>query len=297
MEIFVELYDGRSVKVFNTSIEKKKTLILTTVNDFQDEAEVKFFTEDKLLKKITFKDLPPARARVLDLPITLEYSNDNVLYISYKNKNEIMVENNIDLEKGFDWDWIKYALPILLACILVFLIGFLWIKFDVGNKLVSAIKYEELKIQKEEVKKEPPIEEVVEEKEIELSKYDKKSLITVINENTPIYFIKDKAVLRESEIKKIERILKYLKNYSEVKMLVEGHTESIGKPENEKYLSIKRAEYIKKLIENRFGKNRFDIITKGYGAVNLELINAPQDKKYLNRRTRIIVQSVVEKYK
>jgi len=294
MEIFVELFDGRTVKIFNTSIEKKKTIILTTVNDFQDEAEVKFFSDSKYLKKIVFKDLPPARARVLDLPITLEYSDDNILYISYKNKNEIIVENNIDLEKRFDWEWLKYAVPIILGLLLIFLIVFLWIKFDVGDKLVSDMKYERPVIKKEKTI-EPPKKEPVKEKEVELPEYDKRSLIKVINENTPIYFVKDKAVLLDAEIKKIESILKYLKNYSQVKMTVEGHTESIGKPKNEKYLSIKRAEYVKKLIENRFGESRFDIVAKGYGAVNLELTNAPQDKKYLNRRTRIVIQSAVGK--
>ena len=117
----------------------------------------------------------------------------------------------------------------------------------------------------------------------------------MFNEKSPLYFVKDKAILKEKETDKLNYIIDYLQNYSKVEILIRGHTESIGRPQNELKLSKKRAEYIKKTFMKKYSEEVFIFKTRGFGATKFAVRNAAKKERYLNRRVEFKVISAKAK--
>jgi len=333
MNISVKIYNGSMIKVFDTKKDKKKEVILTPVKDNQKEAEVEFFAEDKRIDTLLFKNLPPAKARVLNLPVKIELIEEGHISIKYKGldnkiekhtlkfkkheeeyKKEMAKQAKIKKEEKvhepiFDLSkllksktFYKVSGLLVLLIILIFLI----ILFTKNYDKVLAFKdnifakktneLEETKIpeeKKEEISEDDINKQIAELKKSDISetpvikKYTKERLLTVINENSPIYFIVDQAEFLEGEDTKASKIYNYLKNFNKLELIINGHTESIGKEQNEMNLSVKRAEYVKEILnENLAGKN-FIYKTVGYGSTVPAIPNAPDNLKYKNRRVEI----------
>jgi|GEM_PF-835997 len=111
-------------------------------------------------------------------------------------------------------------------------------------------------------------------------------LMQAIKNNTPIYFIANKTTLLEGENAKISNIISELKKHDKVKLLIEGHTAKIGKPENELKLSINRAKLIKNMINKEVS---VEIETKGYGSKKEAVANPDKNEMKLNRRVEISI--------
>jgi peptidoglycan-associated lipoprotein len=107
--------------------------------------------------------------------------------------------------------------------------------------------------------------------------------------NTRIFFDLNSAIIKPSELKKLELIAEILKLYPEVKIEIQGHTDlSYRGPKEKSYeynlkLSIQRATNVKqKLIE--LGINEERLIVKGYSFTK-PLIEVPDAiKGAINRR-------------
>lgn len=150
------------------------------------------------------------------------------------------------------------------------------------------------------------------EKKIMLPKQDERSYFTQnIQLNKPlkdgdvvafsfdkIFFDFDKATLRQSSYKELDRVLEYLNAHPNIRMEVGGHTDQRGSAAYNEDLSDRRAKVAYKyLIKKGINKNRLEY--KGYGEtkpiVNLsEITKLPtkgkQDAAYQkNRRTEFTI--------
>jgi|GEM_PF-3667669 len=293
MEIFVKIFNGKLVRIFDTKKDKKKEIILTTVNDYQREAEANFYVSGRKVETLTFKNLPPAKARILDLPVIVELIDNKDFTIRYKGRNDIEEKHKIDIRKFKIADLQKYIMPsvIILIILLIPLLIFTWIKLDLNrffkiNKISNNSTYVKNKDENIENKKDvDKNNNDNKDQKKEENLYTITTLKDVINKNTPIYFIKDKAVLLDNEIDKINNITDYLKNYEKIEIIIHGHTADIGLPQNELALSKQRANYIKNIFNKNLNEKKFVYKTIGHGANNLA--NKSLDKQYLNRRVEL----------
>ena len=109
--------------------------------------------------------------------------------------------------------------------------------------------------------------------------------------NTPIFFKANKTTLLEGEKVKIDTIVQALKKHKKGKLIIDGHTAKIGKSDNEKKLSIQRAQYIKKLIQAGLNEDQdIEIITNGYGSTRPAIRNPSKSEKQKNRRIEIAIE-------
>ncbi|MBN2546856.1 MAG: OmpA family protein [Spirochaetes bacterium] len=323
MNISVKIYNGSMIKVFDTKKDKKKEVILTPVKDNQKEAEVEFFAEDKRIDTLLFKNLPPAKARVLNLPVKIELVEEGHISIKYKGLNNKIEKHDLKFKKHEE-DYKKEMAKIAktkkaeqrkelfsdisklfksknfykasglaaLFFIIIFLLVLLIMNFDrvksfSGNLFTSTTEkpiekkeeiIEDKKTEAEEIKKEELVK-----------KYTKDTLLKIINDNSPIYFIVDQAEFLDGEETKIENIYNYLINYNKLHLIINGHTQSIGLEQNEMNLSIKRSEYVKKIFEDNLAGKNFIYKTVGYGSTEPAIPEASGNMKYKNRRVEIEV--------
>ena len=127
------------------------------------------------------------------------------------------------------------------------------------------------------------------ESETEKESYTVNSLKEFIKTNTPLHFKGDLDELVEGEGLKINKLASYLDNYTLVKLSIQGHTASIGEPENEMDLSIKRADHIADLLKEKVKNAELKLEILGYGAEREAIQNPSKEKMKLNRRVEIIV--------
>lgn len=293
MEISVKLYTGELAKVFDTTKDKKKKVVLTTIKDFQRNAEVEIYNKKRKIKTLHFLNLPLAKAREIDLPVTIEVMNKDFFTIAYVDKDKKVKIHEVSLKEFKMKNLIRTLIPIagiLLFLVLLFFLIMAFIKnYDKIANYFNSIKKEKVVVQ-EETEKEPELT-VEEEKEEPVAVYTVDSLQNIIAENSPIHFAADKDILLEGEDNKIRNIINYMKNYKELELIINGHTESINLPENEYALSVKRAKKIKGFFDDELKDITLKISTKGFGATKKAVDNAPKEEQYLNRRVEINVVS------
>ncbi|HNZ28101.1 MAG TPA: OmpA family protein [Spirochaetota bacterium] len=117
--------------------------------------------------------------------------------------------------------------------------------------------------------------------------FTNQTLSREVERYSPIYFVKDKAILLPGEDKKIDMIADYMKNYNSINIKIEGHCAKVGWPKREYNLSVKRAELIKSMIQERF--DRVSIETEGFGSEREAVKNPSKSDMAKNRRTEIII--------
>lgn len=298
MEISVKLYTGELVKVFDTTIDKRKKVVLTTIKDFQKNAEVEIYNKKRKIKTLFFSNLPPVKAREIDLPVSIEVINRDFFTISYVDKDKKVRTHEVSLKEFKMKNLIKTIIPIAGIFLLILLFIFLITSFIKNyDKIVNLVKIEK-KEKPEKIKKDVKDKMIVEEqkekqsekqKENLTSTYTLDSLKNVISENQPVYFMPNEDNLLDGEENKLNNIIDYMKNYKEIELELNGHTESIDLPDNEYALSVNRAKKISEYFNDRLKDISLTINTKGFGATKKAVENAPVEKQYLNRRVEIIL--------
>lgn len=108
--------------------------------------------------------------------------------------------------------------------------------------------------------------------------------ISTLLTETPIYFEVSSSNIQESSQKELIKIIVALKTVpSGTVVMINGHTDAIGKASFNKSLSQKRADAVKFYLK-KGGLNHLIIKSKGYGEEQ-SLVSNPNDKK--NRRVEI----------
>ncbi len=117
--------------------------------------------------------------------------------------------------------------------------------------------------------------------------------ITVLKMNEAVaienlLFETGKAVIEDSSLPELQRIATFIYTYN-YKVRIAGHTDNIGKPEDNRQLSQARANAVRdKLIE--YGCNPQNISAFGYGDTKPVATNETEEGRQLNRRVEITLQ-------
>ena len=98
-----------------------------------------------------------------------------------------------------------------------------------------------------------------------------------------VFFNTAESNLLPDSYPELKRLVKILKNNPNMSIKLLGHTDNIGKRENNLKLSSERAEAVKKYIIS-LGINENRIITEGYGPDKPVSTNTTKEGKALNRR-------------
>ncbi len=109
---------------------------------------------------------------------------------------------------------------------------------------------------------------------------------------TNLRFKFDSDQLEESSLKEIEQVIQVIKTTENVEsVLVEGHTDSMGKAEYNLKLSERRALAIKKLIAAQVPLALDKVEDKGYGASQPIADNSNYQGRAKNRRVVVVIYS------
>jgi OmpA-OmpF porin, OOP family len=101
-----------------------------------------------------------------------------------------------------------------------------------------------------------------------------------------VYFDVGKASLRPGSFAALGELLEYLQYKDDIKIEIAGHTDNIGKDDDNLELSRQRAETIRNyLIKKGIYPGR--LVAKGYGASVPVADNDTEEGRQLNRRTEI----------
>lgn len=101
-----------------------------------------------------------------------------------------------------------------------------------------------------------------------------------------VFFDFDKAILKDESIPELERIIEFLRDNSEVKIQLEGHTDDVGTDDYNEKLSLNRANAVKDyLVSAGIESNR--IKTAGYGKRRPLKKDILEESRSLNRRVEM----------
>ena len=105
-----------------------------------------------------------------------------------------------------------------------------------------------------------------------------------------IQFDFDKDVVKPEYYPEVERVAGYLKEFSELKVEVQGHTDNVGKPEYNMGLSKRRANSVINLLADRYGIDRDRLAAKGFGDTEPLTSNDTEEGRAKNRRIYALLE-------
>jgi outer membrane protein OmpA-like peptidoglycan-associated protein len=142
---------------------------------------------------------------------------------------------------------------------------------EAGNKTVSTPKGIEVK--------------VIQMKEI-IIKEDKRGL--KVNLSSNVLFVSGKSSLKKQSYKALSEVVMLLDAYSENKVVIEGHTDSVGRASFNQKLSVKRADGVYQyLVKKGIDSKRITVI--GFGETKPIAKNSTRQGRAQNRRVEIII--------
>ncbi len=106
--------------------------------------------------------------------------------------------------------------------------------------------------------------------------------------NSSVLFETGKSVLKKEAIAELEKLLMILKNYPGASLLIEGHTDDVGKEDANKTLSATRAGAVKKYFSEKLD-GKTVINTAGFGEERPIASNSTVTGKEKNRRVEVII--------
>ncbi|MFL9481709.1 OmpA family protein [Chitinophagaceae bacterium LWZ2-11] len=95
-------------------------------------------------------------------------------------------------------------------------------------------------------------------------------------------------VLSDSAKANLSRVASVFVKYPETNILIEGHTDSIGKADYNMKLSQRRAQSVSSYLESQ-GVSTSRVIEKWYGATQPKYPNDTEEHRALNRRVEVAV--------
>lgn len=101
-----------------------------------------------------------------------------------------------------------------------------------------------------------------------------------------VHFDFGKATLRPGSGKSLDDVVAYIKNKEALKIEIAGHTDNVGKDNDNLKLSQQRAETIRNYIIKK-GILPARVVAKGYGASQPVADNSTEEGRQLNRRTEV----------
>jgi OOP family OmpA-OmpF porin len=104
----------------------------------------------------------------------------------------------------------------------------------------------------------------------------------------------DNSTIKKGYYKDINNLVKVMKDYPDLKVVIEGHTDSVGDAAYNKILSQKRAYAVKKyMVAKSIGANR--IKARGFGENKPIASNKTKKGRHKNRRVEAAVDYLIKK--
>ena len=104
----------------------------------------------------------------------------------------------------------------------------------------------------------------------------------------------DKSTIKKGYYKDIDDLVKVMKDYPDLNVVIEGHTDSVGTAAYNKKLSQRRAEAVKKyMVESGINANRLK--AQGFGMDKPIASNETKEGQQQNRRVEAAVDYLIEK--
>jgi outer membrane protein OmpA-like peptidoglycan-associated protein len=104
-----------------------------------------------------------------------------------------------------------------------------------------------------------------------------------------INFDFDKANIRQSDKEQLRKAVEFIKKYPSKKIMLEGHTDSVGSERYNMKLSLKRAEATKQYFAKNCGVDTTRIGIKGLGEERPVASNKTSTGRAQNRRVDILI--------
>lgn len=95
--------------------------------------------------------------------------------------------------------------------------------------------------------------------------------------------------MRGTEWPILSAVAETLKQDSDMKIQIAGHTDSTGDVKANQALSERRAETVKRILSEKYGADAARITTRGWGAEQAVADNATDEGRALNRRVEIVL--------
>jgi OOP family OmpA-OmpF porin len=105
----------------------------------------------------------------------------------------------------------------------------------------------------------------------------------------------DKSTIKKGYDKDINDLAKVMRDYPDLNVVIEGHTDNIGTAAYNKKLSQRRADAVKKYMVDEDGIAANRIAAKGYGFDRPIASNATEEGRQKNRRVEAAVDYIIEK--
>jgi outer membrane protein OmpA-like peptidoglycan-associated protein len=101
----------------------------------------------------------------------------------------------------------------------------------------------------------------------------------------------DKSAIRKKDKEELEKAVEFLKKYPGARIVIEGHTCSIGTEKYNQGLSERRADSVKKYLVGRGVVEKEKVSTVGYGEMKPAATNKTREDRVKNRRAEILIMS------
>ncbi|MEE8328958.1 MAG: OmpA family protein [Thermodesulfovibrionia bacterium] len=101
----------------------------------------------------------------------------------------------------------------------------------------------------------------------------------------------DKSKIKQQDSQKLNEAIEFIKKYPDARIVVEGHTDSIGTEEYNQKLSSRRAKAVKKYFITNGNIDESKISSVGYGESRPIETNKTHSGRYQNRRSEILILS------
>jgi OOP family OmpA-OmpF porin len=110
-----------------------------------------------------------------------------------------------------------------------------------------------------------------------------------------IKFDFDKSVVKPQYHQELAKFAEVLQNHPEVKLIIEGHTDDVGKDEYNQKLSERRAESVRAYLVQKFGIAEDRLTAKGYGEARPVYDNRVAVGRAKNRRVEAVANFTITK--
>ncbi len=111
-----------------------------------------------------------------------------------------------------------------------------------------------------------------------------------VNLGAAVLFDTGRFTLRRTATQSLQQLANLMQSYPGLPVLIEGHTDSVGKPEANQRLSENRASAVKQWLTSRGGLLPGCITTLGLGETRPIATNDTTDGRQKNRRVEIKIQ-------
>ena len=105
-----------------------------------------------------------------------------------------------------------------------------------------------------------------------------------------IQFDTNKAVVKDQYNAELAEFADVMRKYADLKVMIEGHTDSVGNDDFNMKLSQKRADSVKNYLVTKFGIDASRLDAKGYGETRPIADNNTKEGRQKNRRVEAAVE-------